>query len=143
MSLYGKKNLIELPNIKDRSDATEENETNLEDDDADLSTDGSKTHNFNENAYKEDGVREILLDEKSMISKTNKATFYLDLKPTSPGDGTVCYQSGQDARASTRSPKETFIINDYEHSASYDNTDVQLNTIYCIANIVDTIKKNC
>ncbi|MFW2150694.1 esterase/lipase family protein [Acinetobacter gyllenbergii] len=141
MSLYGKK--IGLPNIKDRSNATESDETNLLEDEMNLAIDGSKTHNLNTNAYKEDGVREILLDEKSNISKTNKATFYLDLKPTSQGDGTVCYQSGQDVRASTRTPKETFVINGYEHSGSYDNAHVQLNTIYCIANIVDSIKKDC
>ena len=141
MSLYGKKNLIELPNIKDRSNAKEDDETNLQENDADLTIDGSKTYNLNENAYKEDGVREVLLDEKSKISTTNKATFYIDLKPTSRGDGTVCYQSGQDVRANTRTPKETFIINGYEHSGSYDNDDVQLNTIYCIANIVDILKK--
>ncbi|OBY74177.1 esterase/lipase family protein [Acinetobacter gyllenbergii] len=143
MSLYGKKNLVGLPNIKDRSNATESDETNLLEDEMNLVIDGSKTHNLNANAYKEDGVREILLDEKSNISKTNKATFYLDLKPTSQGDGTVCYQSGQDVRASTRNPKETFVINGYEHSGSYDNAHVQLNTIYCIANIVDSIKKDC
>ncbi|MDO3664151.1 esterase/lipase family protein [Acinetobacter higginsii] len=141
MSLYGKK--IGLPNIKDRSNATESDETNLLEDEMNLAIDGSKMHNLNVNAYKEDGVREILLDEKSNISKTNKATFYLDLKPTSRGDGTVCYQSGQDVRADSRTPKETFVINGYEHSGSYDNADVQLNTIYCIANIVDTIKKDC
>ncbi|USA52445.1 hypothetical protein NDN13_13335 [Acinetobacter sp. C32I] len=141
MSLYGKK--IGLPNIKDRSNATESDETNLLEDEMNLAIDGSKMHNLNVNAYKEDGVREILLDQKSNISKTNKATFYLDLKPTSRGDGTVCYQSGQDVRADSRTPKETFVINGYEHSGSYDNADVQLNTIYCIANIVDTIKKDC
>ncbi len=143
INLYGKKNLIELPNTTDYSNIKEEDAEKISENDADLKIDGSKSHNLNANAYKEDGVREILLDEKSMISKTNKATFYLDLKPTSRGDGTVCYQSGQDVGASTRSPKETFIINGYEHSGSYDNADVQLNTIYCIANIVDTIKKNC
>ena len=143
INLYGKKNLIELPNTTDYSNIKEEDAENIPENDADLKINGSKSHNLNANAYKEDGVREILLDEKSMISKTNKATFYLDLKPTSRGDGTVCYQSGQDIRASTRNPKETFIINGYEHSGSYDNADVQLNTIYCIANIVDTIKKNC
>ena len=82
-----------------------------------------------------------MLDEKSKISKTNKATFYLDIKPTSKGDGTVCYQSGQDVRADGRSPIETFIINGYEHASSYDNAHVQLNTIYCIANIVDIMKQ--
>ena len=45
-------------------------------------------------------------------------------------------------RADGRSPIETFIINGYEHASSYDNADVQLNTIYCIANIVDMIKKS-
>ncbi len=143
MSLYGKKNLIELPNINDRSNMTEDDKTSSSENDADLTISGLKSHNLNDNAYKEDGIREVLLDEKSMISKTNKATFYLDLKPTSVGDGTVCYQSGQDVRANTRTPKETFVINGYEHAGSYDNADVQLNTIYCIANIVDTIKKNC
>lgn len=143
MSLYGKKKSIDLPNINDYSDIKEEDAEKIPENDADLKIDGSKSHNLNANAYKEDGVREILLDEKSMISKTNKATFYLDLKPTSPGDGTVCYQSGQDVRANTRALKETFVINGYEHSGSYDNADVQLNTIYCIANIVDIIKKNC
>ena len=82
-----------------------------------------------------------MLDEKSRIFKTNKATFYLDIKSTSRGDGTVCYQSGQDVWANNRIPKETFIINGYEHSVSYENEDVQLNTIYCIANIVDIISK--
>ena len=88
------------------------------------------------NAYKKDGVREILLDEKTNISATNKATFYLEIKPTSPGDGTVCYQSGQDVRANNRNLRNTFIINGYEHSGSYDNEDVQLNTLYCIAKIL-------
>lgn len=141
MSLYGKKNLIELPNINERSNVKEEEETNLQNDDVDLIIDGSKSHNLNANAYKKDGVREILLDEKSKISKTNKATFHLDIKPTSRGDGTVCYQSGQDVRANKRTPKGAFIINGYEHSGSYDNADIQLNTIYCIANIVDIMKK--
>lgn len=140
MNLYGKKNLVELPNITDRSDSKEDDETPLSANDADLKIDGSKSHNLNANAYKEDGVREILLDEKSKISATHKATFYLDLKPTSRGDGTVCYQSGQDVRADGRKPIETFVINGYEHSGSYDNDDVQLNTIYCIANIVDRLK---
>ncbi|MRT39595.1 hypothetical protein GJV03_20760 [Acinetobacter sp. RIT698] len=143
ISLYGKKKLIEFPDIKDRSDIKEGDINSIPENDADLTIKGTKMHNLQDNAYKEDGVREILLDEKSRISKTNKATFYLDLKPTSRGDGTVCYQSGQDVRASTRTPKETFVINGYEHSASYDNADVQLNTIYCIANIVDIIKKSC
>lgn len=141
MGLYGKKNLIELPNINDRSHIKED-DVDIVEDDADLTIDGSKAHNLNDNPYKKDGVREILLDEKSRISKTNKATFYLDIKPTSRGDGTVCYQSGQDVRANNRTPKETFIINGYEHSGSYDNEDVQLNTIYCIANIVDIMKKS-
>ncbi|WP_089606274.1 esterase/lipase family protein [Acinetobacter piscicola] len=141
MDLYGKKNLIELPNINDRSHIKED-DVDVVEDDAVLTIEGSKSHNLNDNAYKKDGVREILLDEKSRISKTNKATFCLDIKPTSLGDGTVCYQSGQDVRASTRTPKETFMINGYEHSGSYDNEDVQLNTIYCIANIVDIMKKS-
>ncbi|WP_434277242.1 lipase family alpha/beta hydrolase [Acinetobacter sp. CE-15] len=141
MSLYGKKKLIQFPDIKDRSDIKEADPNNPPENDADLSIKGSKTHNLQDNAYKEDGVREILLDEKSKISKTNKATFYLDLKPTSKGDGTVCYQSGQDVRADGRSPIETFIINGYEHAKSYDDKHVQLNTIYCIANIIDIIKQ--
>lgn len=142
MNLYGKKNLIELPDIKDRSDITEGDVTSVQEDDTELSIKGSKTHNLLDNAYKKDGVREVLLEENFNISKTNKATFYLDLKPTSRGDGTVSYQSGQDVRADGRSPIETFIINGYEHASSYDNADVQLNTIYCIANIVDMIKKS-
>ena len=149
VSLYGKKNLIELPDIvKERKVTEKEDIDQLEDDlsgqedDTNVTVKGSKAHNLNENAYKKDGVREILLDEKSRISKTNKATFCLDIKPTSLGDGTVCYQSGQDVRASTRTPKETFMINGYEHSGSYDHEDVQLNTIYCIANIVDLMKKS-
>jgi len=141
MNLYGKKNLIELPDIKDRSDIKEDDVTPVPEDDAELSIKGSKIHNLLDNAYKKDGIREVLLDEKSKISKTNKATFYLDIKPTSKGDGTVCYQSGQDVRADGRSPIETFIINGYEHASSYDNADVQLNTIYCIANIVDIMKQ--
>lgn len=92
-----------------------------------------------QNAYKKDGVREIILDDNSKISKSNKATFHLDIKPTSPGDGTVCYQSGQDVRAGSRSLKNSFVINGYEHSGSYDNELVQLNTIYCIAKIVEGI----
>lgn len=99
------------------------------------------TNPVQKNAYKEDGVREVRFDEKFKISKNNKATFYLDIKPTSKGDGTVCYQSGQDVRANGRSPIETFEINGYEHSGSYDNADVQLNTIYCITKIVDIMKK--
>lgn len=105
-----------------------------------MKIDGTKAHNLQDNAYKKDGVREILLDEKFKISKTNKATFYLDLKPTCAGDGTVSYQSGQDVRAEGRSPKETFIINGYEHSKSFENKHVQLNTIYCIAHIVNILK---
>lgn len=141
ISLYGKKNLIEFPDIKDRSDIKEDDVTNTQEDDADLEIAGSKSHNLHNNAYKKDGIREVLLDEKFKISKTNKATFYLDLKPTSRGDGTVSYQSGQDVREDTRALKETFIINGYEHASSYDHADVQLNTIYCIANIVDIIKQ--
>lgn len=139
MSLYGKKNLIEIPNIEYQDNLKEKSDKNQQEQAYNLKIDSK----LNVNAYKEDGVREILLDEKLRISKTNKATFYLDLKPTSVGDGTVCYQSGQDVRADTRTPKNTFIINGYEHSGSYDNADVQLNTIYCIANIVDVIKTTC
>lgn len=156
MELYGKKNLIELPDIvKERKTAQSENtdkqaddssgqedNSSGQEDDTNVTVQGSKAHNLNENAYKKDGVREILLDEKSRISKTNKATFCLDIKPTSRGDGTVSYQSGQDVRANTRTPKATFMINGYEHSGSYDHEDVQLNTIYCIANIVDLMKKS-
>ncbi|RKG36859.1 esterase/lipase family protein [Acinetobacter rongchengensis] len=149
MGLYGKKNLIELPDIvKERKTTRSENtdkqadDSTGQEDDTNVTVQGSKAHNLNGNAYKKDGVREILLDEKSRISKTNKATFCLDIKPTSRGDGTVSYQSGQDVRANTRTPKATFMINGYEHSGSYDHEDVQLNTIYCIANIVDIMKKS-
>jgi pimeloyl-ACP methyl ester carboxylesterase len=139
MSLYGKKQIIEFPNIKDRTDINAA-ETNQIDENESVKIDGTKAHNLQDNAYKKDGVREILLDEKFKISKTNKATFYLDLKPTCAGDGTVSYQSGQDVRAEGRSPKETFIINGYEHSKSFENKHVQLNTIYCIAHIVNILK---
>lgn len=93
------------------------------------------------NAYKKDGVREVIFNENTNISVTNKATFYLDIKPTSLGDGTVCYQSGQDVRANNRNLRNTFIINGYEHSGSYDNEDVQLNTLYCIAKIFSEVDK--
>lgn len=93
------------------------------------------------NAYKKDGIREIILAAHTKISKTNTATFHLDIKPSSAGDGTVCYQSGQDVRAAKRALKNSFVINGYEHSASYDHELVQLNTIYCIAHIVDSLKK--
>ena len=153
MNLYG--TTIKIPNIIDKTKSESKDEAPTEDDvdypqedDSDIEVGAPESHNIyvineNKSAYKRDGVRQIILDKEKKISKTGKATFYLDLKPTSPGDGTVCYQSGQDVRANTRSPKETFIINGYEHSGSYDNPDVQLNTIYCIANIVDIIKKNC
>lgn len=97
---------------------------------------------LNKNAYKQDGVREILFDEKHNISKNHKATFYLDLKPTANGDGTVCYQSGQDIQAKGRTPKASFMINGYDHAGSYDHQSVQLNTLYCIASIVDSIQQN-
>ncbi|RSZ26440.1 lipase family alpha/beta hydrolase [Acinetobacter bereziniae] len=141
MDLYGKQEHIEFPNIQDRSSVKAEDQGNLQEDDADLIIEGSKTHNLHNNAYKKDGVRQVLLDEKFKISKTNKATFYLDLKPTSKGDGTVCYQSGEDVRTNEQALKGTFIINGYEHASSFDNADVQLNTLYCIANIVDIIHK--
>lgn len=97
------------------------------------------TDHAHNNAYKKDGVREIRLDEKYNISATHKATFYLDIKPTSAGDGTVCYQSGQDIQTQGRLPKALFKINGYEHAGSYDNPYVQLNTLYCIAKIIDSI----
>ncbi|WP_335991014.1 hypothetical protein [Acinetobacter bereziniae] len=93
MSLYGKKQIVEFPNIKDRTDINAA-ESNQIDENELVKIDGTKAHNLQDNAYKKDGVREILLDEKFKISKTNKATFYLDLKPTCAGDGTVSYQSG-------------------------------------------------
>lgn len=67
------------------------------------------------------------------------AIFELQIKLRAPGDGTVCYQSGEDVRAKNRNLEKTFIINGYEHSSSYSHMDVQLNTIYCIASIVDKI----
>ncbi|OTG84125.1 hypothetical protein B9T31_13280 [Acinetobacter sp. ANC 4558] len=140
MNLYGKKKLIQLPNIQPQT--KERDETQFEKNETDVIVKDSKTYNLNDNAYKKDGVREIILDEKSGISKTHKATFYLDIKPTSPGDGTVCYQSGQDVKAVNRNLKNTFIINGYEHASSYDNDDVQLNTLYCIAKIFSEMKKD-
>ena len=75
MSLYGKKNLIELPDIKDRSDIKEDDVTRVQEDDAELSIKGSKIHNLLDNAYKKDGIREVLLDEKSKILKPIKPRF--------------------------------------------------------------------
>lgn len=60
------------------------------------------------------------------------------IKPIYPGDGTVCYQSGEDVRAANRKLKQTYIINGYEHSESYSHSDVQLNSIYCIAQVLNT-----
>ena len=163
MGLYGKKDLIKVPNTvkAKKQDAATDTQASTqfskaavarlsqsarvesdEDSEGDLVIDGTKTINLYDNAYKKDGVREVLLDQKTKISKTNKATFYLDIKPTSVGDGTVCYQSGQDVRGANRVIKESFIINGYEHASSYENNEVQLNTIYCIAKIVDILKKD-
>ncbi len=83
----------------------------------------------------QDGVREVIFDEQYQISKNNKATFKVEIHPTSPGDGTVCYQSGADTRAEGRNLKQTFVINGYDHASNYAHKDSQRCTLYCIAKI--------
>lgn len=68
--------------------------------------------------------------------KKKQVTFTLDIEPRSAGDGTVCFQSGQDVRAENRQLLETFEINGFEHAASYNHPDVQLNTIYCVSKLL-------
>lgn len=87
------------------------------------------------NSYISDGFREIIFDEKYSINKNNRAVFSVEIKPISPGDGTVCYQSGQDTRAEGRNLKQTFVINGYDHATNYDHIDVKNCTLYCIAKI--------
>lgn len=72
-----------------------------------------------------------------------QATFTLEIELRSPGDGTVCFQSGQDVRATNRKLIETFQINGFEHSASYNHPDVQLNTIYCVSKLLNQLINDC
>lgn len=82
----------------------------------------------------EDNIRKIPYQYQD---QTHYATFTLQVKLKTPGDGTVCFQSGQDVRGETRKLLNTFVINGYEHSASYSNKDVQLNTLYCVSKLID------
>jgi len=97
------------------------------------------TYTMKENQYTySDGDRCVIYQK----NPEKYVVFNLQIKLRSPGDGTVCYQSGEDVRAENRKLIQTFIINGYEHSASYANKDVQLNTIYCIANLIDILIKD-
>ncbi|MCH4245202.1 lipase family alpha/beta hydrolase [Acinetobacter gerneri] len=94
-------------------------------------------YNASENPYKDNGVR------MAQYGNNQTVTFKIVEDPQSPGDGTVCYQSGEDVRAEGRALKQTFLINGYDHSENYNHPDVQLNTIYCIAKIIDDFIENC
>lgn len=92
-------------------------------------------HPWSKKLFAEDGERRI-----SMKSGRD-VIFKLNIKPnpkTGFGDGTVCYQSAEDVKRETA--KQIFIINGYEHSASYGNEEVLKSVLYSVAKIIKPAK---
>lgn len=93
--------------------------------------------------FQEDGKRFI----KDIRSNTNVG-FSIRVKATSVGDGTVCAESARDVRREREGVKlkQTYAINGYDHAGSYNNIEVQRNTLYCISkvllNILDQSKSD-
>lgn len=59
------------------------------------------------------------------------------MKPTSDGDGTVCHESGADVQKANI--KNYYVMKGIEHSASYGDKEVQLNTLYNIAKVMEEL----
>ena len=57
--------------------------------------------------------------------------------PTSPGDGTVCGESGADVEK--RNLKQVFVMRGLDHAASYDDKNVHRSIIFSIAKIMENI----
>ena len=86
------------------------------------------------NLFKKDGERRISRKGKPDV------VFKLNIKPnpkTGFGDGTVCNQSAADVDRDTA--KQVFLINGYEHSASYGNEGVLKSVLYSVAKLVKLI----
>ncbi|MCO8089681.1 esterase/lipase family protein [Acinetobacter indicus] len=82
--------------------------------------------------FEKDGERRILRRGASDV------VFKLNIKPnkvTGFGDGTVCHQSAEDVNR--ESAKQVFVINGYEHSASYGNEEVLKSVLYSVAKLVN------
>lgn len=78
-----------------------------------------------------DGLRTVTTE------KGEKISFLLRVKPTSSGDGTVCHESGADVKRAKI--KNYFVMKGFEHSASYANKEVQINTLYNIAKVMEKL----
>lgn len=86
---------------------------------------------WKEKLFKTDGERRIVRKSGGDV------VFKLNIKPnpkTGFGDGTVCHQSAEDVNR--ESAKQVFVINGYEHSASYGNKDVLKSVLYSVAKLV-------
>ncbi|MDQ9010926.1 hypothetical protein RFI36_14560 [Acinetobacter gerneri] len=75
------------------------------------------------------------------LSSGETVRFRMYIRPEGKGDGTVCAESGADIKREREAfhPKKVFEINGYDHSGSYNNKWVQLNSLYCIGQIVNDI----
>ncbi|MEJ5140484.1 MULTISPECIES: esterase/lipase family protein [Acinetobacter] len=91
----------------------------------------AKAHDGFGHLFERDSFRTIEDTEGNLV------TFNIRIMPTSPGDGTVCGESGADVEK--RNLKQVFVMRGLDHAASYDDKNVHRSTIFSIAKIMENI----